>query len=209
MSRKDNPPFPRGSTLGVSTTSDGTNIEGKIWEFEDISPTTGIMRSNATVTCRAVRNVCGAAQFPSQTGNTTTMLAKRLVTYQAGTIARVDGYACLDNQPDAFPVDEYLPTGIPQYDIGWIVIDGPAICRTAASSLVAITNSNTVTNIVAAIMAATSGATTAGRVSSLTTAATSGPALLGAAFGKLGTALSTMTANQTDSDVLVVIKKLS
>jgi hypothetical protein len=66
------PGFRRGTVLGVTwkaydaEPADGSNLVGGRKTFRDENPTTGVVLSNHTVDCIAVRNTSGAALLPGQ-----------------------------------------------------------------------------------------------------------------------------------------------
>lgn len=209
MAKKENPPFPRGSTFYDGATIDSNNLggvqyEGTIWEFEDVNltgTTTGAKatRTNRPVKCMIVRNVGAAAILP-----------KRLVTFQTGgsdgrSIAgKVDGYATT-TAAEGYPVDEWLPAaGCPVNDLCYIVIDGPA---TVLSDLAgAANNVVNVGSVLVALTAVTSGATTAGRVAPQDlTGATA--LLANQVQNRLGRAMSARTTANTNADILIDVRK--
>jgi hypothetical protein len=201
MARNENPPFNRGETFYNGETIDssdlgGVHLEGKEWVFEDANPTTGVARTANFVRCRVVRNTAAAALLP-----------KRIVRFEADGAeygCRVDGYATT-TAAEGYPLDEYLPTaGLPVNDLGYIVVDGPAIVTTdiAASA----TNVVSVGGWVVALTAATSGATTAGRIGAQDlTGATA--LLANQVQNRIGRALSAKTTNNTAADILVLVGK--
>jgi hypothetical protein len=204
MARDDSPPFERGSTWYNGGTIDSNNLggaqhEGKIWVFEDINVTPGTAgakptRSNRPVKCMCVRNVSGIALLP-----------KRLVRLQKSGLfflGRVDGYTTVTAE-QGWPVDEYLPAaGVPNNDLFWVVIDGPAMCLTDIAAGISVV----VGDIVVALTAATSQATTAGRV--VLQDLTGATALLGNEIqNRLGYALSAKTTANTNADILVDIRR--
>lgn len=209
MAKRENPPFPRGSTFYDGATIDTNNLgglqwEGTIWEFEDLNltgTTTGAKgaRTNRPVKCMVVRNVGAAALLP-----------KRLVTFQtAGTdgrfiAGRVDGYATT-TAAEGYPVDEYLPSaGVPVNDLFYVVIDGPATVLTDIAS--GANNVINVGTVLVALTAATSGATTAGRVAPQDLTGATSPLAL-QVQNRLGRAMSARTTANTNSDVLVDVRK--
>ena len=126
------PGFPRGSVLGVTQKmydaepSDGATIVGVVKTFRDESPSTGVVLSNRTVDCIAVRN-------------------KSAGVLHAGTVARFKHAAVL-SEVDATPlvtdvlvgvVDEYLPAGgVPIDEVFWLVVKGPAsVSKPTASGI--------------------------------------------------------------------------
>lgn len=209
MAKRENPPFPRGSTFYNGGTIDsanlgGENLEGTIWEFEDIdlsATSSGVRsaRTNRPVKCMIVRNQSAGALLP-----------KRLVTLKTtdgGTYTgEVDGYATTTAQGPAFPVDEWLPAaGVPQYDLFYVVIEGPATVLTDLAG--AANNVHSVGGWVVALTAATSGATTAGRVAPQDL--TGATALLGNQIQhRIGRALTAKTTANTNADMLIDVTKL-
>ena len=207
MARKENPPFPRGETFYNGGTIDSNNLggaqlEGHIWEFEDIDLSSGAggkkTRSNRRVVCMCVRNVSGIALLP-----------KRLANLQTGgtdgryMLGRADGYATT-TAAMGYPIDEWLPAaGVPNNDLFWLVIDGPATVKSDLAG-----GANNVINVGTALVsltAATSQATTAGRVAPQDL--TGATALLGNQLqNKVGFALSAATTANTDADILVDVR---
>lgn len=191
MSRDNDLPFAVGSTYGATSASDGAQFEGREYTVDDVNPATGARRSNKRRRLRVVRNTSGGALLP-----------KRLVTFKAtagsASVGQVDGMACV-TAARAYPIDEYLPAaGCANNDLCYIVVEGPAVCYTAAGSLSAIS----VGSEVVAATAATSGAATAGRVNLISlTGATS--LLADQIRNRIGYAMSAVTANNTDSDLAV------
>lgn len=140
------PPFKRGHTLFDKpysdtslTTSDGTEIEGQIWDFPDINPHTGAVRSNRRVRCMAVRWTGSSPALPGRL----IVLDNKLTTNggaanTAGPLGncRSSQFARGGNTADVlpakcYPVDEYLPSsGVADNDIMWVVIEGPAMVKT-------------------------------------------------------------------------------
>ena len=196
MARDESPPWGRGSTYYNGETIDtndlgGKNLEGKEFVFEDTEYGTG-----ESVRVRVVRNASAGALLPG-----------RLVSFQSTYIGkRVDGYA--DTLAElSFPVDELLPSaGVPANDLFYIVVKGPALCKTDLSG-----DANNVINagdILVSQTAATSGATTAGRVIATTVAATTANDLdvLKASLNYVGRAMSAKTTANTNANVLVNVK---
>jgi hypothetical protein len=208
MAKREAPPFPRGQTYYNGTTIDsnnlgGANLEGTLWEFEDIdlneaTPGVRSARTNRPVTCMIVRNAAAAALLP-----------KRLVTMKATTgatfVAQVDGYADTTAESPAWPVDEWLPAaGVPVGDLFYIVVDGPAMVLTALEA-----DANNVFSVgtrVVALTGATSGATTSGRVRPQDL--TGATALLGEQIqGRIGRALTAKTTANTGVDLLIDVTR--
>lgn len=206
MARNEAPPFGRGETFYNGGTIDssnlgGVNLEGMVWEFEDVdysstSPGAKPARSGRKVKCMCVRNVGAAALLP-----------KRLVTLQqsAGAIlGRVDGYARL-TADRCFPVDEFLPAaGVPVNDLFWLVIEGPALCLPDLAG--GANNLIPVGTMLVSLTAATSGATTAGRVAPQDL--TGATAVLGVQVqNRIGVAVTGRTTANTTSSILVDVGK--
>lgn len=116
------PGFPRGSTLGITTSNtydaqvgDGSHILGVHKVFLDTNPATQSVTTNETVECIAVKNTSGGALLP-----------KTLVKFKlAATLTEVD--AAADNSHVRVGVvDEYLPAaGVPNNEVFWVVVRGP------------------------------------------------------------------------------------
>jgi hypothetical protein len=195
MAKRENPPFPRGSTWYNGGTIDsnslgGENLEGTIWEFEDLDlSATGAM---------IVRNKAADVLLP-----------KRLVTMKATSgatyIAQVDGYADTTAESPTFPVDEWLPAaGVPVNDLFYVVIEGPATVMTPLEA--DANNVFSVGTTLVSLTAATSGATTSGRVRPIDL--TGATALLGAQIiGRIGRALSAKTTANTNADMLIDVTR--
>jgi len=155
--------------------------------------------TNNAVLCRLVRNTA-----------TITLEGKRLVTWEAGYIGkRVNGYARTDYEPNvAGVIDDRLTNGLPANDMGWLVVQGPVLVKSALSDYAADLSAQ---GRVACITAATSQCTTAGRITpfsvttSYTTAATETHTKI---LGILGRAISGRTTNNTNADVLCYIDLL-
>src|ERR1051326_7295354 len=166
MARTENPPFGRGETFfsigAVSPNAPdvtvGTQLEGKEWVFEDINPTvTGhTTRTNRYVRCRVVRNRAGISLLPKRLVQFTSGSATQAAADGRNYGAQVDGYTATVNQR-GYPVDEWLPSaGVPDKDLFWIVVDGPA---TVLTPLATASADFAVGDLVAALTAATSQAT--------------------------------------------------
>jgi hypothetical protein len=226
MARNENPPFGRGETFynlfsaTTQSTSDGIQYEGREWVFEDIDPTKKVYRTGRPVVCRCVRNVSGIALLPG-----------RVARFAAGALnangapgglfgGQVDGYVnhnpgadLTDLNAKGVPIDEFLPTaGVQNLDLFWVVVQGPAGCKT---DLATLSPSILVGDPVVGQTAATSQATTAGRiidVNANTSNATSFTAdvlmFIGYAIsGPAGAATTAATGNNTDSIVLVDVQR--
>jgi hypothetical protein len=114
MSMLDSDPwFPRGTTLGVTATDQGTGIVGTQRQFVDVQPN-GTVNSNAPVTCIAMRNTSSG-----------TLAAGTVVKAKTtALLTEVDGNATVDS-PIVGVVDEYLTAPVAVNDIFWLVFRGP------------------------------------------------------------------------------------
>lgn len=189
MSAETPLPFDRGATLGVSSTSDGTQHEGKVVWFDD--KTYGL----GPIKLRCVRNVSGIA-----------LQSKRLVTFQTGYLGkRVDGYADVASSEHCYPVDDaYGSVTIANNDLFWIVEDGPCLIKTALPA--DATNLIPEGSFVVCATAATSQATTAGRIRAIDTAAATTLQLEGL-LNHVGRALTARTTANTNTDTLVYVRR--
>lgn len=136
MARDENPPFPLGATYfggdsSVIDSTDGFQMEGVEYEFEDIDLTNGTIgaapnRSNKRRRLRAVRNVNATALLPSQ-------LAKfNLSGSKDNIIGQVNGVSATVADKCA-PADEWLTSaGCLENDICWVVMDGLANVLTSS-----------------------------------------------------------------------------
>lgn len=223
------PPFKRGTTLFNKpasdtslATTDGDQWEGMLWDFPDVNPSTGAIRSNNRVVCRAVRwtgtgGVCGPKDLVvlgrdlvsngiTVAGSAT---AGPLGVAQASQLARF-GLGSTGNPPaKCYPVDEYLPTaGVATNDIMWVVVDGPAVVTTGLTELQAgVEAGDPLISMTGATSAATStGTTSGGRVNRLNTAvSTHDDAVLSRV---IGVALSACTSQGYAQDLLCYVGAL-
>lgn len=213
MARNENPPFGRGETFyninaaSTQSTSDGTQLEGKEWVFEDINPSTKQYRSGQYVTCRVARNVSGIALLPSRVARFANAPVGNGVTNGYG--GQVDGYVNTTptanfNDPNAhgYPIDEYLPTaGVQNNDLFWVVVKGPAGVLTDLASL---SPNILIGDFVIGQTAATSQATTAGRVVDINANTASGTVMAANAALYLGRVISgpAFTASTTGGSTI-------
>jgi hypothetical protein len=190
------PPFNRGSSLqdGLATVDStaGANYEGMEYEFEDVNPSTGVVRSGRKVRVRCVRNSSGFAILPKR-------LCKFALT--AGKYGRIVTGYCTTVGEESYPADEYLPsTGVADGDLFYIVVEGPALVKTDLAA-----GANNVFNVgdkITALTAVTSNATTSGRVQPQDL--TGATALLANQIqNRIGYALSAKTTANTNDDLLV------
>jgi hypothetical protein len=209
MSRTEAPPFDRGATYYNGGTIDannlgGLNLEGKIWEFEDVDYSLGTVgakaaRSGRLIKCMCVRNVSGINLLPKR-------LAQLQTTGADGRYAlgRVAGYATTGGQR-SYPIDEFLPAaGVPNNDLFWLVVEGPAMVITDLAG--AANNVISVGSFVDALTAATSQATTAGRVAPVDFSGVAAT-FVQVALGRVGMALSAVTTGNTNANLLVEVGK--
>lgn len=201
MARDENPPFGRGETWYNGATPDSTDLTGsdavigREWVFEDRDPTSLTLRSNRPVRVRAIRNVSGAARS-----------AKRLVTFSTTTGLygnSIDGY-CTTTAQEAYPLDEYISssTGLVDDDVGYVVIDGPAMCMVGLTA--GSTTNFSVGDWLVSQTAATSQAATAGYGEQFDLDAATAP-LANQVLNRIGRALTAKTTANTGADVLVDI----
>ena len=123
------PGFPRGAVLGVlwyaydAQNGDGSNVTGVRKEFLDTTPSTGVVNSNRTVTCIAVKNSSGGALLPGT-----------VAKFKDGSLTEVDGAATTATLRMGI-VDEYLPAaGVANGEVFWLVVSGPAtVVKTSTS----------------------------------------------------------------------------
>jgi len=127
------PGFARGQTLGItiaayeSDVGDGSNVTGTRKVFRDEDPKTGVLKSNRTVECIAVKNTSGSAILPGA-------VAK---FKNAALLTEVDGLAVADTTLMGV-VDEYLPAaGVPNNEVFWLVVRGPSTVTKTATSVAA------------------------------------------------------------------------
>ena len=228
MARNEQPPFDRGSTWYNGGTIDANNlggqqIVGREWLFEDINITTKQLRSNKFVRCRAVRNVSGVSVLPKhlvqfQYSNSPaggTGVLDPPVTYGA----EVSGYTTSsDGQPadpsvgHGYPVDEFVAAaGVPNNDIFWIVVDGPAMCLTAQNALNG--NINVGDKVVACGTTAATTGVTGGCVDAVSYVnntqcnATTQRQNVRQEVNFIGYACSAITSGQTNTSILVDVGK--
>lgn len=181
MGRYTDPPFARGETYFNGDTIDisdlanlgGEILEGREYDFED-----SVHGSGATVRCRVVRNMSATAVTAKQL-----LLPSVAITYPGDYIGRVNGVSD-GTAKKVFVADELLPTvGVPQYDLFYVITEGPATVVTPAAG-VAVTLGNNV-------VSTTTGRATVQDMSGATS-------VLGAQLNNaVGMALATITAGQT------------
>lgn len=212
MSRDNTSTPGRGETMYEGATPDTNNLnfvelEGQTKVFEDINwGAAGVKpyRSARKVVCRLVRNMTGTTLYP-----------KQLVQVDPTNPNRITGLTVSTGQ-ECYPVDEFLPAaGVPNGDVFWIVISGPAMVKTP------MTGAEFQTASIAAGAILTSGTTNggstaagstapAGRVAGFPVVASTTVAqftdLLNVATNSLGKAMSGATSGQTNADLLVNIR---
>jgi len=127
------PGFARGSVLGITQQlydaelADGSTVVGARKTFRDENPRTGVVNSNRTVDCIAVKNTSGGALLPGS-----------VAKFKAGAIlSEVDGVATTSTLLMGI-VDEYLPSaGVPANEVFWLVVRGPSTVTKTATSVAA------------------------------------------------------------------------
>lgn len=216
MSRDNEPPFGRGETLyngGTIDTNnlDGTQYEGMVKVFEDvlysavgIKPGRGVA-AGKKVACRLMRNLSGI-----------TLFAKRLVQIDPASPGRILGNQVV-NFGESYPVDEFLPAaGVPNGDLFFLVIGGPALVLTPMTGAEFISTSIAAGALIGA--GTTNGGSTAtgttapaGRgcgisIIALTTAAQFLD-LSNICINYVGKAITAMTSGQTNADMLVDVRR--
>ncbi len=218
MSRDNTTPFGRGETFfngGTVDATSGFEYEGMVKVFEDVLYSAsgvktgrGVHADGKKVACRIVRNTSGIVLYP-----------KRLVQIDPANPGQVLGNQVV-NFGEAFPVDEFLPaSGVPNNDLFYIVIGGPALVLTP------LTGAEFISTSIAAGALIGAGTTNGGSTATGTTAA-AGRGVGIPAFGALtttaqfvdltnvcinyvGKAISAMTSGQTNADMLVDVRRPS
>lgn len=194
-------PFPIGGTYGASGATDGIKFEGREYIVEDLDYSANPAKARAISDSvsfkriRVVRNVSGISLLP-----------RYLVGFKASQYGKqVDGYTNT-TAAEGFPVDEFLPsTGVPNNDLFYITVEGPAECFTsAAANAEDVFSQKSV--LVALTAAASTFSTTAGRVTAQDL--TGATALLGnQIMNRVGVAMSASTTANTNSAKLVHIRR--
>lgn len=207
-------PFPRGSTFYAGRTPDGNAYEGiqlegqEYWcqdlDFTNASGGMVLQRSKKPVKVKVVRNVSGV-----------TLTRKLLVKYKTTHVGRrVDGYAtgqaAAPGNDKGWPVDEFLPSGgVVNGDLFYIVVQGPAMTKTALDAVEGNVINQGERVMVQATAAGTTG-TTAGRISQAilinhtdldATSFEQNARQL--SLNVLGVAMTAATTSNTDTDILV------
>lgn len=126
------PGFGRGQTLGITVklyeaeNGDGSTVVGTRKVFRDESPA-GVINSNRTVECIAVKNTSGSALLPGS-------VAK---FKDAAILTEVDGLATTSTALMGI-VDEYLPaSGVADGEVFWLVVRGPSTVTKTSTSVAA------------------------------------------------------------------------
>jgi hypothetical protein len=214
--------FPRGTTPGMTSATAGLHYEGVEVECDDINygasqPTLTKREgfSNRRIRLRACRNLTGATIYAKLLA----VLARDTkANYAGGTgaptatggvqgstrireLARLGSSATVMSAK-CYPIDEYLPSaGVAANDICWVVLRGPAICKTSLANMAAdIAVGDALVAVTATTAAATDG-TTGGRVTGIDLVVTSLPD--GQVGRTIGLAMTALLTNTTNTDVLV------
>jgi hypothetical protein len=126
------PGFPRGKVLGVTykmydaEPADGSNMVGIRKTFRDENPITGVVNSNHTVDCIAVRNTSGSTLLPGQ------------VVALDATLTLATGLA-IDTSTAYGVVDEYLnSSNAVANEVLWVVVKGPSVPKKTTGTGTAI-----------------------------------------------------------------------
>jgi hypothetical protein len=212
MSRDNDMPFGRGETWYNGRTIDtnnldGYNVQGRVVMFESFVWSDRGVKSKrlheSQVICRVVRNNSGFALLP-----------KRLVILDPVNPNLAIGLA-VTTAVECYPVDEFLPsTGVPNGDLFYIVIAGPAMLLTPMAGAPFGTTSIATGDVLVGLT--TSGGTTqsgttanGGRVAGFNILASTTVAqftdLFNAAVNWIGRAMSAVTSGQTNTDILVSV----
>jgi hypothetical protein len=190
--------FYGGQTINTSDYGASAQLEGITTIFTNRAPPSSygvqVIRDSQDTHAICVRNVSGIALTPG-----------RIVRFSSGyRNRRVDGYTTLDWVRGDGVVDDHLPSaGVPNGDLFWLIVEGPALMRTdlAGGALNVISDGDRL----AALTAATSQATTAGRVQSFV-ATTNVTNAISGVLNVCAIAMSAMTTGQTNSAVLADVK---
>jgi hypothetical protein len=210
--RANDQPFDRGQTYyGPDQTIDQNDLKGgqflgmeKVFEDYDYSAqiASGVItrRSGRKVTCRLLRNTSGI-----------TILGKRLCIVDAAGL-NATGITTASYVRCA-PLDEWLPsTGLRNGDIGWFVVDGPAMLLTSFGADLTIAAGDALHSQTSSA-GSTSGASTAtnGRptkhVVAAATTAGQFTDIIEHLKNYVGTAISARTTGETHADILVDIRR--
>lgn len=213
MSRGNDQLFERGMTwYGPSDAIDtnnlqGANVLGLEKQFEDLDyGAAGAVKPARTahkVSVRAVRNNSGA-----------TLYGKEYVQLDA-LGQTITGRVVNDSQ-HGYPIDEFLPPGgVRHGDVCYVVVEGPAMMRTPSAGagfngdIAAGDRLHSVTTTAGSTQAGTTSA--GGRVANFSTVAATTTVQFDAreAFNAnfVGVACSARTTGETNSDVLVKVRR--
>ena len=125
------PKFDRGHVLGIKWAyydsvnqpqdlqiGDGNTVKGTHSVFRDEHPYTGVLFSNATVECVAVKNVSGAEL---NAGESVQLDPDAVFGETGGAVATAFGI-----------VDEYLTAPVKDGEVCWVVVRGPTVVNGSA-----------------------------------------------------------------------------
>jgi hypothetical protein len=203
--------FDRGQTFyGIGNTIDannlgGVNLEGARKVFPNYDPSgpygRRLRRDESDIRCILVRNVSGITLAPGQA-----------VVWKAGyRNKRVDGYSYQTAQEIAGYVDDMLPSsGVPNNDMFWLIVEGQVLANTPLDGA-SFGGDWAEGDMLYALTAAASTGTTAGKMQRwpgtwTATQTTDGTATKFAA-NRVGRVMSAKTTAQTNSPVLIDVKK--
>jgi hypothetical protein len=140
------PGFGRGQTLGITVklyeaeNGDGTTVIGARKAFRDESPITGVINSNRTVECIAVKNSSGAALLPGEIAMFQSAASADIPTV-GGILGEIKAKANTTTPTGANAalfgvVDEYLPSGgAANGEVFWLVVRGPSTVRKTSTAV--------------------------------------------------------------------------
>lgn len=216
--------FKRGQTFGATATTQGVHVEGTEIEVDDIdlaaSSAAQYKRggvSNRRIKLRAMRNITGVTvhakllvvpNFMSLSNYTVAgaagapaALAGPNGTTRFRELARNGGSAS-ELPAHCRPVDEFIDAnGVVNNDICWCVMRGPAVVKTSLANMTDDIDLGDALVAVTATTAAATDSTTGGRVTPIDLQSTAHPD--GTIGRVIGLAMTALTTNQTNTDVLV------
>lgn len=215
-SAEDNLPFPRGTTAlancGTLTSTMADQLEGREYEVLDWnrSANPATLRSHRKVRLRVVRNMSGVALLPKQlvvlARDAAANISGASATAGVSGITQVVGVQRLPNIK-SYAVDEWLPAaGVPDKDLFYIVLSGPAVIKTRNTDYSAdIAVGDIIPGAAtAATSAATNGLSTGGKADAPLSLANT-DLTASHLINVLGRALSTRLTTATNSDLLVEV----
>lgn len=214
--------FHRGETAGAGSATALLNIEGTEIETDDLNFSSGAAVSpkregvsNRRVRLRACRNLTGVTVYAkllavlSRDTRTNYASGTGAPTPTAGVsgstrfreLARLGASASV-SPARCYPIDEFLlSSGCVANDICWVVLKGPAVCKTSLANMATDIAVGDALVAVTATTAAATDATTGGRVHPLDLVVTTAPD--NSISRVIGLAMTALLTNTTNTDVLV------